>query len=95
MNIFAVILFGIMTFFPIMMLITNRKNDLSMGQRIDEHNQEAIMSYNYSSDMDVMWLKPDDFLKSKNGGNHPCDFTDKITMVDYKGTFNQKDIQER
>lgn len=84
-----------MVFFPIMMLIADQKNDLSIGQRICKHNQKVIMNYNYSSDMDVMWLKPNHFLKSKSGGNHFCNFTDKITMIDYKGTFNQKDIQER
>ena len=95
MNILTVLLFAIMVFFPIIMLISDRKKDLDIRPRIETHNQGVILSYNYSSDMDIMWLKPNNFLKSKNGGNHPCDFTDEIKLIDYKGTYNQKDIQGR
>ncbi len=80
---------------PIFMILVTYRADANISKRIKIHNKGVLLRYNQSSDLDEMWLRAKEFLKSTNGGEHPCDFVDEIRFIDYKDIYNQKDIQER
>ncbi len=95
MDILAIILSSFMLIVSVVMFIASCESPLSMKSRIDTHNRNVVRKYNYNSDIAAMWIRSKDFLKSKNGGEHPCDSVDDIELIDYIGIYNQKVIQER
>lgn len=95
MNILILIGFVFVLVSPFIMIFVTNRADANISKKIEAHNKKVILSYNQSSDLDEMWLKPKEFLKSKNGGEHPCEFIDKLKLVDYREIYNQQDFQER
>lgn len=80
---------------PILLFVENLRSNLEFKKKIEEHNRKVIMKYNCGRDLNDVWIKPKDFLKSGEDGNRLCDFTNGIKFIDYADAYGLKNVQDK